>query len=135
MIVRIFAIAVVGLLLGAGCQRVQESRDVFPQPVVGSAGSFQEYPRWKVAGNVTVTDSRTLRFEEFTFHGDHLPAFIMLLKDRKNIGVLKELTGQRYDLDSFELSLPDEVAVSDFNLVVIYSPDIGAPVSGVKFSE
>lgn len=133
MIFRLIAIAVTSLLLGAGCQRVQVSRDAFPQPVVGSTGTFQEYPRWNVSGRVTVLDDTTLRFEDFTYHGDRLPSFLMLLKDRKNIGTLTELTGLRYDRASFDLPLPDGVAVGDFNLVVIYSPDIGAPVSGVKF--
>lgn len=131
----VYAIAVAALLLGAGCQRVQSSRDAFPQPRVGSAGTFQEYPRWSVAGRVIVADESTLHFENFTYHGDRLPGFLMLLKDRKNIGVVKELTGLRYDQATFDLSLPAGVTVNDFNLVVIFSPDIGAPVSGVKFSE
>lgn len=121
-------------LLGASCQRVSSEHDTFPQPRVGSMATFQEYPRWQISGTVKVQDEHTLRFENFTFHGDKLTAQIRLQKDRQAVALLKTITGETYDMATFDLPLPDGTTVQDFNLVTIVSLDLQAPVSGAKFN-
>jgi len=122
------------LLLGAaGCRSGATSGDAFPQPVVGSSGRFQEYPRWNVSGQVVVVDPTTLRFEDFTFHGDNLTARVLLNRDQQTAAFLMDLTGRTYDRATFNVPLPDGIQVDDFNLVMIFAPELGTAASSVRF--
>ncbi|MBI4093147.1 MAG: DM13 domain-containing protein [Candidatus Kerfeldbacteria bacterium] len=121
------------VLLGAGCQP-RSSADVFPQPKVGSVAIFQEHPRWNIRGIVSVVDERTLRFERFSFTGDGLRVDLRLQKNKTLVAILRDITTSVYDNSSFEVKLPDGVTVNDFNLVTVFSPDLGTSVSGAEFS-
>lgn len=107
---------------------------MFPQPRAGSIATFQAYPRWKVSGSVNIVDESTLRFENFSFHGGELRAELRLQQDRNKVAVLKDITHETYDQATFDVTLPTGVSVQDFNVVTVYSPDLGTPMSGAEFS-
>lgn len=122
------------LLVGAGCQ-TKSSGDTYPQPRIGSVATFQIYPHWRIIGSVRVVDSRTLRFHNFYFHGDGLRAEIRLQKNDARVATLKDIRTMTYDDATFDLALPDNITLDDFNLVTVFAPDMGAPVSGAVFSK
>ncbi len=127
------ALAVVMMaLVGAACQR-QPSGDVFPQPRVGSIGVFQPYPHWNVSGYVRVVDEQTLRFEDFSFKGEGLTVQLRLQKDKAKVAVLRDISGLTFDRETFDVEVPDGLSLNDFNLVTIFSPDLGTPLSGAEF--
>ncbi|MFH0829216.1 MAG: DM13 domain-containing protein [Candidatus Kerfeldbacteria bacterium] len=121
------------LFIGAGCS-VNKTDDTFATPRVGSTATFQEYPRWGISGTVTVVDARTLRFDDFSYHGDtSVPAEIRLQKNFNKVATLKDLTDQTFDHATFLLAIPNTVALSDFDLVVVFSPAFNTSVSGAAF--
>lgn len=120
------------LLLGTACQR-QPSDDVFLNPVVGSVAVFQPYPRWNVSGEVHVVDETTLRFVDFTFNGGEFTTQIRLQKNKSNVAVLKDITDEAFEAETFDIALPGGITLDDFNLVTVYSPPLGVAVSGARF--
>ncbi|MBI4426164.1 MAG: DM13 domain-containing protein [Candidatus Kerfeldbacteria bacterium] len=122
------------LLLGAGCQ-ARRGGEQYPYPDVGSVGAFQEYRRWGITGGVTVVDQRTLRFNNFSFNGGELKTEIRLQRERNKVATLKDITGQTYTDAAFDLTLPEGVGLDDFNLVTVFVPELGAPVSGAEFGD
>lgn len=113
---------------------MQRGGDAFQFPQVGSTATFQQYPRWGITGGVRALDERTLRVEHFSFNGGELKTEIRLQRDRAKVAVLKDITGQRFDDAAFDLALPEDVSLKDFNLVTVFAPELGAPVSGASFS-
>ncbi len=122
------------LIVGAGCQP-KPSKDAFPHPRVGSTASFQYYPRWGIAGTVTVVDARTLRFDDFSFHGEGLSVSIALQQDLSVITRIKDITSDTFDRASFMLAIPDGITLDDFNLVTVFASAFGTPVSGAAFRD
>lgn len=122
------------VFLGAACQP-QRNADFFPQPHIGSVAVFQEYPRWNIGGRIVVIDERTLRFEDFSFNGGELKTEIRLQKDRNNVAVARDITGKTFSKETFDLELPEGMTIEDFNLVTVYVPIMGTPVSGAEFRE
>ncbi len=131
--IRVIAAVVVTsmLLAGAGCRL--ERDDQFPSPAVGSTATFQEYPRWDISGSVTVVDAHTVRLNDFTFHGEGLTTDIRLQRGDKLIKVLSDISATTYDHATVDLTIPNTVALSDFNLVTVYAPALSSPVSGASF--
>jgi len=128
--VAVFVVASM-LLVGAGCHL--RCGDQFPNPAVGSTAAFQEYPRWGIGGSVTVVDAKTLRLDDFSFHGEGLTVDLRLQRGDKLVAVLADLTAKTYDHAAVDLAIPDDVALSDFNLVTVYCPAFSSPVSGAMF--
>lgn len=132
---RMIATAILVLVLvGAACQR-KASTDVFPPPRTGAVGIFQPYPHWNVSGRVRVIDERTLRFEDFSFKGDGLTVQLRLQQDKAMVAVLQDISRLTFDRQTFEVEIPDDVSFNDFNLVTVFSPDLGTPLSGAKFPQ
>lgn len=86
-----------------------------------------------MSGKVSVVDERTLRFDDFTFRGGELRAELRLQRNRIKVAVLKDITRETNDQAGFDITLPAGVSVQDFNVVTVYSPDLGTPVSGAEF--
>lgn len=125
-------LALAVLLVGAGCA-ITPTGDRYPSPRVGSTASFQPYPRWGISGRVVVIDERTIRIEDLTFNGGELRARVQLQRDETVVAVWRDITGQVLDHETMTSTLPAALELDDFNLVTIYSPDLGAPVSGARF--
>ncbi len=118
-------------LVGAGCQL--QRGDQFASPTVGSTATFQGYPRWDISGSVTIVDARTVRLSDFTFHGEGLKVDLRLQNGDKLVAVLEDVSLKTYDHATVDMTIPGDIALSDFNLVTVYCPALGSPVSGASF--
>jgi len=127
----IVSVAAAMMLVGAGC-RLQQG-DQFAYPTVGSTATFQAYPHWGIAGTVTVVDAHTLRLDDFSFHGEGLAVDIRLQRGDTRVAVVADLTTKSYDHATVELAIPEDVALTDFNLVTVFCPALSSPVSGAAF--
>ena len=110
-----------------------KSTSTFPSPQVGSVGTFADYPRWGIKGQARILDERTINIENFYLTGAEMPVEIRLQKDSRHVATLIDLTGQTFDDANFELKLPESVDLGDFNVLTIFSPTLGAPLSGAAF--
>lgn len=126
----VIAFGVLALIL-SGCSIQQSDGDTFPTPQIGQTAAFQEYPHWNVSGIVAYIDAATLRFEDFSFHGDGLRTEIRLMRNRDTLATIATITDKVYDHSTFDLAIPTSAAA--FNLIAVYSPDLGAVVSGAAF--
>ncbi len=122
------------LLAGAGCRvRTNEEIEQYPSPTVGAVARLQPYPRWHVSGTVRIIDDRTMELSGFTFDGGELRADIRLQRGKTKVAVLRDITDERHDGDTLTFAFGDGIKLQDFNLVSIYSPDLGTAVSSARF--
>lgn len=130
--VLVLCAALLVLIVGAGC-KPRPSGDAFPYPEVGDVATFQAYPRWGIGGTVTVVDARTLRVDDFSFHGEELSVVIALQRDSTVVAILKDISSERYDRASMTFPIPEGITLQDFNLVTVFARVLGTPVSAASF--
>ena len=77
-----------------------------------------------VAGRAVIVDENTIEIQDFVYDGGGVNARIFLLADGaefdRDIELTDNLVGTSFDNETLTLTLPDDVAFEDFNLITLW---------------
>jgi len=108
---------------------VTEAQD----PRVGKVAVLRTNSTYGVSGRVVIADERTLRFENFSYSGDGPDVRIYVGIDMDFIGgevITDSISDRVFDNETWEVPLPDDVTLDDFNSISIW-----CTIFSVSFSE
>ena len=119
--------AALPLLLLAACSPAVGSGDGVTDdgeaPQVGWVADFTTHHH-SVAGRVEILDESTLEVQDFTYDGEGINARLFVQVDGAPFSgdyeLSDNLVGEAFDGETFELSIPDEAEMENWNLITLW---------------
>jgi outer membrane biogenesis lipoprotein LolB len=106
------------------------------QRKIGRTSSFQKAYKYGISGSATIVSAYKIRVGNFTYNGACGPVKIGLVINNnlsKPLATVKEINAA-VSSSQFDIEVPSNLSLSQFDSLGIYCPDAAEPVSTADFT-